>query len=236
MIKSIQGKAGSKVEIEISRNEKKLTFNIVRAKITIDTVLTEEPTPIAIPDDIGYIAIYQFTPTTADEFEAVLAKTLAKNPKGIILDLRDNPGGYLGVTYKVLNHFVPEGKTLINFKIAGDTLQEKSKGKGEINGIPLVVLVNKGTASAAEVLAGAIQDYKIGKLVGETTFGKGTAQEVTEYSDGSLMKLSVEYWLTPLKHNINKIGLTPDYTVKISEDDIKHNKDPQLEKALDLLK
>ncbi len=236
LINSIKGKAGSKVEIDILRGKKNLTFKITRAEISINTVLTEEPTPVAIPDDIGYISIYQFTPTTSDEFETVLANVLAKKPKGIILDLRDNPGGYLNVTYKVLGHFIPEGKVIINFKIAGEMLQEKSKGKGEINGTPLVVLVNKNTASAAEVVAGAIQDYKIGTIVGEKTFGKGTAQEVTEYTDGSVLKLSVEYWLTPLKNNLNKIGLTPDVTVKMTEDDYKNKKDPQLQKALDLLK
>jgi carboxyl-terminal processing protease len=234
VIDLIKGPAGTKINLSVLRDGKTLQFSIVREQLNLDSVVSEENKP-QIPADLAYISIYQFTSTTADEFDTVLKTQLANKPKGIILDLRDNPGGYLDAAYKVIGHFIPSGKTLMNIKIAGQTAEQLSEGKGELEKMPLVVLVNSGSASAAEVLAGAIQDYKIGKLVGEKTYGKGTVQEITTYSDGSLFKLSIAYWLTPLKRDINKIGLTPDVTVEFTKDDLLNHKDPQLEKAISLL-
>jgi carboxyl-terminal processing protease len=235
--KLIKGKAGTKIDVEIKRDQQTITFNITRAELIIDTVVEPEGVPVKIPENIGYLSIYQFTESTGDEFETMLKDTLAKNPKGLILDLRDDPGGYLDAAYNVMGHFIPKDEVLINLEISDRMSSEFSKGEGEIKAkkLPLVVLVNKGTASASEVVAGAIQDYKIGTLIGETTFGKGTVQEVTNYTDGSFFKLSIAHWLTPKKRDINKVGLTPDIIVEATKDDALRKTDSQLQKAIDEL-
>jgi len=202
--------------------------------LKIDTVIPDTTSAVTVPDDIGYISIYQFTSTTADEFNDVFKTMLSKKPIGIILDLRDNPGGYLDAAYRILGHFIAKGKTIMNLKMDGNVLPQLSEGAGEFAaaGIPLMILVNDGTASASEVVAGALQDYKIGRLLGETTFGKGTVQEVTTYTDGSLFKLSIAHWLTPLKRDINKVGLTPDIVLVRTKDDVLNKTDTQLTRAI----
>lgn len=235
--KLIKGKSGTKVELEIKRDQETLTFTIIRDELTIDTVVQQEGHPVSIPENIGYLSIYQFTESTGDEFDTLLKTTLAKNPKGLILDLRDDPGGYLETAYQVMEHFIPKDDVLINIEINDRISAEYSRGKGEIKEkkIPVVVLVNKGTASASEVVAGALQDYKIATLIGETTFGKGTVQEVTNYTDGSFFKLSIAHWLTPDKRDINKVGLTPDIVVEETKDDALGKTDTQLQKAIEEL-
>jgi carboxyl-terminal processing protease len=235
VIELIKGPAGTKVTLTVLRGNSTLTFEIIREKLTLDTVIQENISSTLIPSDIAYISIYQFTSGTPDEFDTSLKEALTKNPRGLILDLRDNPGGYLDSAYKVLFHFLKSGKTLINLEINNTVITEKSTGEGEfINAeIPLIILVNDGTASAAEVVAGAIQDHKIGKLIGEQTYGKGTVQEVTTYSDHSLLKLSIAHWLTPLGNDINHIGLTPDIAVSVTAESIANNTDIQLQKAID---
>lgn len=235
VVSLIKGNAGSKVKLTIQRDGKTLEFNLVRETLKLNS-LYKYPNTAIIPDDIGYIAIHQFTSTTATEFEDILKKTLASKPKALIIDLRDNPGGYLDSAYRVMGHFIPNGQSVMKLKLNGQLIDEKSSGKGELSTLPIVVLINKYSASAAEVMAGALQDYKLAKLVGDQSYGKGTVQEVSSYSDSSLLKLSIAYWLTPLNNSINKIGLTPDYKVEISKQDELNNIDPQIQKAVDLLK
>ncbi|MCC7196965.1 S-layer homology domain-containing protein [Candidatus Peregrinibacteria bacterium] len=231
----IKGDAGTKITLEIKRNLETFTFTIIREELTLDSVvIQEEQQQVVIPENIGYLSIYQFTESTGDEFDTLLKSTLDKNPKGLILDLRNNPGGYLTTAYQVMDHFIPKDDVLINIEISDRLSAEYSDGEGEIlaKNIPVVVLINKGTASASEVVAGALQDYKIAKLIGETSFGKGTVQEVTNYTDGSFFKLSIAHWLTPKKRDINKVGLTPDITVVETKDDALGKTDSQLEKAI----
>jgi carboxyl-terminal processing protease len=234
VVNLIKGAAGSTVKLVIRRNSLNLTFKIVREEITFDTVLPEDPVTTNIPDNIAYLSIYQFTDSTGTEFANALKTALDKNPKGFILDLRDNPGGLLNTAFDVLGHFIKEDMVIANIKIAGNIEPQKSAGQGEFQdaGIPLVILVNDGSASASEVVAGALQDYKIGKLVGETTYGKGTVQEVTTYTDGSFFKISIAYWLTPLERSIDKIGLTPDIAIARTKEDVLNNTDSQLERAI----
>lgn len=230
----IKGPAGTDVTLSILRDGGTTDFTIKREQLKLDSVLIESTSPTKIPDDIGYISIYQFTSDTGTEFADILKKELDKKPVGMILDLRDNPGGYLDAAYLVLNHFVPKNKPLANMKIESRIIPQLSDGPGEFTNahIPLIVLVNDNTASAAEVVAGALQDYGIGKLLGITTYGKGTVQEVTDYTDNSFFKLSIAHWLTAKEHDINKVGLTPDIKVETTADDALNKTDSQLEKAI----
>lgn len=231
VVQLIKGPAGTQVNLTVNRNGQTLTYTMIRQSLKLDTVIPEQ-SAITIPSDIGYIGIYQFTEATDEEFETTLEETLAKGIRGIILDLRNNPGGYLDTSYYVLNNIIPVNKPLIHIKIADSIIQEKSAGNGKLSGLPLVVLVNDGTASAAEVVAGAIQDHGLGKLIGEKTFGKGTVQEVNIYTDGSLLKLSIAHWLTPLKRDINGTGLTPDIIITPTKDDALGKTDTQLQRAI----
>jgi carboxyl-terminal processing protease len=234
VIDLIKGAAGTTVKLTIKRGDSVLNFTITREKLNLDTVMPDPSYVTKIPEDIGYISIYQFTGSTSDEFTDLFKKTLDANPKGLILDLRDNPGGYLDSAYSVLGHFIPKGGTIMNLKIDGQTRPQASQGEGEFQDkkIPMIVLVNDGSASAAEVVAGALQDYGLGKLLGVQSYGKGTVQEVTTYVDGSFFKISIAHWLTPLKHDINKIGLTPDITVERTKTDLLNQSDSQLERAI----
>jgi len=230
----IKGSAGTTVKLTITRDNSTLNFTITREQLSLDTVLPEPGYTAKVPDDIGYISIYQFTDSTAGEFDKVFADTMAKKPKGLILDLRDNPGGYLDSAYSILGHFIRKGDTIINLKIDGKNQTQASQGKGEFQDekVPLIIMVNGGSASAAEVVAGALQDYKLGKLLGETTYGKGTVQEATTYTDGSFFKLTIAHWMTPLKHDIDKVGLTPDVSVATSKSDFLGQTDSQLDEAI----
>lgn len=234
LLDSIKGPSGSTVKITVLRGGTSHSYDIVRSKITLDTVLLEASETI-IPDQIGYISIYQFTGSTIYEFENLIANNIDKYPKGLILDLRDNPGGYLESAYNVLNHFVPEDEIISKIKTATEIYEQKSKGNGELNNIPVIILVNNNTASAAEIVASTLQETMGAKLVGTTTYGKGTVQEVSIFQDGSLLKLSIANWLTPKDINIDHIGLKPDYEVIESKDDVLGKTDSQLAKAIDLL-
>ena len=236
VITQIRGAEGTSVKVTISRNGATMDFNIVRAKIDYTEPTQTPEISVALPSDIAYLAIKQFTPTTADEFATLLQKALAQNPKGLILDLRDNPGGYLNTAYKVLGHFIKAGNAILNLKTSdGVVTSIPSDGLGEVGNLPIVVLINKNSASASEVVAGALQDYKLATLVGDQSFGKGTVQEVTDYTDGSILKLSIAYWLTPLQRSINKVGLTPDVPISLTDIDINSNTDTQLLKAIQII-
>lgn len=231
VITAIKGPSGTKVNMTIKRDGQSISKEITRKNIVMDTVLLQAKT-VEIPESMGYISIQQFTESTGREFDAVLNQILAGDPKGLIIDLRDNPGGYVSSVHEVLSRFVPRGKTINNIQIGNMIIEQYSDGDGKLENMPLVVLINDRTASSAEIMAGALQDYKIGKLVGVTTFGKGTVQEVNVYNDGSLLKLSIAKWLTPLLQDVDKKGLFPDIVVKETKDDVIGDGDTQLAGAI----
>ncbi|HLG25702.1 MAG TPA: S41 family peptidase, partial [Candidatus Gracilibacteria bacterium] len=234
LIDSIKGPSGTTVQITVDRNGQLLDFSIVRGEITLETVLLEANSTTEVPDTIGYIAIYQFTGSTGADFDDMLSKTMAKNPKGLILDLRDNPGGYVEAAYEVLEQFVPKGETLAEMKISGKIIDELSQAGSTVT-VPMAVLVNEGTASSSEIVAGALQDHGLATLIGEQTYGKGTVQEVTVFTDGSFFKLSIAQWLTPDGHSVDNVGLTPDIIAKPTKDDVLGKTDSQLQRAIDEL-
>jgi len=155
----------------------------------------------------------------------------------LILDLRNNGGGWLDTAITVVSEFI-KAPNVVMYEQYGDGTRTtyKAKSGGVATDIPLVVLVNEGTASASEITAGAIQDWARGKLVGVKTYGKGSVQHINELKDdGGAVRITVAHWLTPKERLIHKLGLTPDVVVTISDDDIKNNRDPQLDKAVEIL-
>lgn len=234
-VSKIRGQAGSKVKLTIERGGQKKEFEITREKITVKSVKSEIKN-----GNIGYVSIARFDDTTTSELRSALDGFAAKNVKKIILDLRDNPGGYLNESVTVASEFIDRGIIVAEKKnVDGKTTEEyKATGGGKMTGkdIKLVVLVNGGSASASEIVAGAIKDHKRGTLVGEKTFGKGSVQEIKDLGQGTKLRITVAHWYTPNGKNITKDGVTPDIEVKMSEADINADKDPQLDRALEYLK
>lgn len=183
---------------------------------------------------IADIEINHFNSDTTAEFNAIVKEVVLQNPTGIILDLRDNPGGFLDSSIDVAGQFLDHQPIVIeDFGTSRHTYT--STVQAQLKDYPLVVLVDNGSASAAEILAGALQDYQRATIVGETTFGKGSVQDYEQFSDGSSLKLTVAKWLTPLGHSIDDSGIVPDVEVTLTADDYNNNRDPQLDKAIELL-
>lgn len=225
VIKLIQGKEGSKVNIMVERGQgKKLKFTLNREKIKINPVDYK-----IIDKNIGYIRLNQFSQNSCDEIVLALKEFDKKNISNIIIDLRDNPGGLLDQAVNISKLFIPEGPIVhIKFKGGKITTYYSSLKKPKYN---LSVIVNENSASASEIFAGAVQDRKAGKIVGVTTYGKGTVQQLVSLPNGDGMKLTIAEYLTPNKRNINKKGIVPDIVVEN-----KGDKDLQLEKAIQSFK
>ena len=234
----VLGPAGTTVTLTIRRQDVDAPFDIkvVRAKISIPSVESK-----MLDNNIAYVKLNVFGQTTSDELKKALTTLLAQKPKGLILDLRNNGGGYLQSGIEVASQFIPSG-VIVSEKY-GDGKIDKSNALpgGLATDIPLVVLINEGTASASEIVSGAIQDYGRGKLVGVTSYGKGSVQLPNELSNKQgEVKITIAKWLTPKDRTIDKIGLTPDVVVKMNKDDFAKGLDPQLDAAvkaiLDMLK
>lgn len=231
VVNLIRGEKGTSVKIIVVRGKETLTFDIVRDTIVDKTVRWEMK-----EGNVAYIEITQFKQDTAKELDAQIGDILAQGPKSIVLDLRNNPGGYLDVVVDVASRFIDEGQIVVTEESGKSNQVYKASGDKRFNNLPIVVLVNEGSASAAEILAGALKDNKLGTLVGKKTFGKGLVQGISELGDGSALKITVAKWMTPNGNNINKDGIAPDVEVEFSLDDFKAGKDPQLDKALEILK
>ena len=231
-VKIIRGEVGTNVVLTIYREgwEKAEDITITRSNIQVPTLDYE------IRDDkIAYIALYSFNTNSNQLFYDAMLDALSKNAKGLILDLRNNPGGFLQVSVDLAGWFVPKGEVVVSEKSRNDALEFVSQGNGSLKKLPTVILVNGGSASASEILAGALKDINGTKLVGETTFGKGTVQELETLGDGSTLKLTTANWVLPSGKIIDQEGLKPDYEVELTEKDIEEENDPQLEKAVEVL-
>ena len=233
-VTKIRGPHATSVTLTLLRTsvETPITVTIVREKITVKTIQYEEK-----ENGIFYMRVMSFNEDTGrDFFEAAKAIT-KKNPRGLIIDLRSNPGGFLNVAVDIANAWVKKGPIVIErfsdssenaYNATGDTVFEDD--------LMTVVLVNNGSASASEIVAGALQDYKKATIVGEKTFGKGSVQDYTELSGGSSLKITIAEWLTPTKRSIEDEGITPDIEVPLTDEDYNADYDPQLDKALELLR
>jgi len=237
-VKIIRGEPGTKVRLLIMRDSWKepKEITITRAVIEVPTLDAEMKT---LPNGkkVAYLHLYNFNANVPSLFyEKLLDLSSKENPDGVILDVRNNPGGYLDVAVNLGGWFLKSGETVVKEKSrTGEETVRTAKGNESLVDIPVVVLVNEGSASAAEILAGAIRDIRGSKLIGAKTFGKGSVQEVVDLKDGAKIKVTIAHWFTPNGTKIDKTGLQPDIEVKMTEKDIEQKKDPQLEKALQVI-
>ncbi len=230
----IRGKRGTEVKLTIYRESWGQTKNI---KIIRDTIKINSTNWELKNGDVAYIKIYQFNQSLPDDFRNIAKEILESPAKKIVLDLRNNPGGYLEVAQRVAGWFLRSGEvvTLEDFGKNKEQKKYLADGNGAFAGYPIVVLINNGSASASEILAGALRDNSSIKLVGEKSFGKGSVQEVVKLQDKvSFLKITVAKWLTPNGTSISEVGLMPDINVKMDEKDIQ--RDAQLDKALEIIK
>ena len=209
-VKHIRGKANTQVQVQVSRNGQTLTFNLTRQEINVPSVATH-----IFDSRVLYIRIFDFGSRTATEFDQALKNNLKGSVNLILLDLRDNPGGYVDAANDVVSEFVSQGTSTILVERAGKQDVRKVTGNGRAYGNSLVVLVNENSASASEITAGAIKDHNRGKLVGVKTFGKGSVQQDFRLRDNSDLHLTIAEWLTPNHHSIEKTGITPDKIVTL---------------------
>ncbi|MBM3157944.1 MAG: S41 family peptidase [Chloroflexi bacterium] len=229
----IQGEPGTQVTLKILHvdEEEPVILVITREVIKVDSVFSE-----IREDGIAYIQVTFFSERTSTEIVAALKEVLAQNITGIILDLRDNPGGPVGSAVTVASQFLEEGIVLYALNSNGEKQTWSVESGGLATDQPLVVLVNGSSASASEVVAGALQDYERGVIVGTQTFGKGSINLLKELSDGSAVYITMGRWFTPDGRQIEGQGLTPDMVIDMTDDDIAQGKDPQLDRAVEYLK
>ncbi len=230
----VLGPAGTNVTLTIKREGVDAPFDvtITRAKVTVPSVESK-----MLDNNIAYVQIIQFGEKTTSELKSQLKDLMNQNPKGLILDLRNNGGGYRDTAVDVLSQFLPAGKIAMYEEYGDGTKQEfKTSGRGLATDIPMVVLINEGSASASEITAGALQDYGRAQLVGVTSYGKGSVQVWTALDNNEgAVRVTIARWLTPNSRQINGVGLTPDLKVEITADQIKAGEDPQLDQAVNLL-
>lgn len=233
VLRKVLGPAGTQVTLTVMREgqEEPIDITITRAKIMVPSV-----THKMLENDIAYIQLSTYGEKTTDELKEALKDLMAQNPKGMILDLRNNGGGYLKTAIEVVSQFVPKGVVMYEVYGNGQKDSYEALSGGLATEIPLVVLVNEGTASASEITAGAIQDFGRGQLVGVTTYGKGSVQQVIPLQgENGVVRVTIARWLTPKERQIHEIGLTPDVVVELTKEDIEADRDPQLEKAIEIL-
>lgn len=228
-INLMRGEIGSKITLTINRQgvAEPLEVTLIRENISVPTVEWR-----VLPDTgIGYIVISQFTERTGEEMRETLAKLQGEQIKGIILDLRDNPGGELTAAVSVAKNFIPKGPIVyIDYRIGRD---QEFPSEGRTIQLPLVVLINGGSASAAEILAGAVKDTGAGTLVGAKTFGKGIVQTVFPLDNGAGLKMTTARYLTPNKNDIHEKGVQPDVPVNPQDES---GRDLQFERAVEIMK
>jgi len=234
----IRGPKGSLVTLTIFRsgwNDPK-DFKIIRDTIQVPVIKYQtkiEPNG----KKIAYVQLYQFTENAGDEFKKTANQILNSSAEGIILDLRNNPGGYLEVAVDIASWFLGKDQVVVIEDYGnGNKRQSKSLGYNKLGQYSVVVLINEGSASASEILAGALRDNRGIKLVGNKSFGKGSVQELEPLDKGASLKVTIAKWLTPSGHSIADEGLEPDVKVDRTQEDIDANRDPQLDKAMELLR
>ena len=235
-VRRIRGEAGTPVALTLYRKgeEEFLEISIVRDTIVIPTSKTE------VHGDTFVIALYSFNAIAEQEMQQALREYVRSGAKNLILDLRGNPGGYLESAVSIASYFLPIGKVVVR-EHYGDNIPEtlhRSFGKelGAYAPKKMVVLVDGGSASASEILAGALKEHGRATVIGTTTFGKGSVQELVELKDGSSLKVTIAHWLTPNGNSISGSGITPDIEVERTADDRTEGRDPQLDRALEFMK
>ena len=225
----VTGEAGTTVKLTMRRGSESLDFSITRAQISDPSVRW------SVSDDVGILTISRFDDNTGSLARKAAKEFIDKGVKSVIVDLRNNGGGYLTAAQEVASLWLDSGKTVVTEKSRGQVTETvKASGNPTLKGKKTVVLVNGSSASASEIVAGALKDYQAAILVGEKTFGKGTVQKVINLSDDRILKVTVARWYTPQDRNITKEGIQPNQTVKMSSDDNNAGRDPQMARAKEL--
>ncbi|MGP1612627.1 MAG: S41 family peptidase [Catonella sp.] len=238
VVAKIKGEEGTLVKVTVLRNGKEIEFNLERRKLEIDTVnyRMEEKEG----KKIGYIAVTEFDEVTAAQFKEAIDSLEKDGMQGLVVDLRDNPGGLLDVTCEMLDRMIKKGLLVYTVDKSGKRMDEEATDDLSFDK-PVVILVNGNSASASEVFSGAMKDYKVATLVGTKTFGKGIVQSIVPFGDGTAMKVTVSKYYTPNGINIHGRGIEPDIVEELDKEALKdgkleRNEDNQLEKALDIVK
>jgi carboxyl-terminal processing protease len=233
-VSKIRGKDGTTVKLTIYRidsEEKTKEIIVTRGVIKVDSVTFEMK-----ENNVAYFNVVRFGDDTAIMFSRLM-KEMPKDAKSVVIDLRSNPGGYLDVAIDLASLMLPNGKTVV-IEESGDGKRKNfySRGEDDFDGLKIAVLINEGSASAAEILAGALNDNKDNvTLVGKKSYGKGSVQELIELPGDTSVKITVARWLTPKGEQINKKGIEPEVEVELTEEDYNNNRDPQLDKALEIV-
>lgn len=237
VVAMIKGEEGTTVNLTLVREgvSENIELTVERKQIEIPTISYE-----VLDNNIGYIYISEFDTITESQFTSALDDLNKQGIDGLVVDLRDNPGGNLDVVNSILDQILPEGMIVYTEDKYGEREEYKSDEENQFNK-PLAVLINGNSASASEIFAGAIEDYGIGTLVGTKTFGKGIVQRLIELGDGTAMKLTISKYYTPKGYNIHKIGIEPDVEIELDESlktqaVITHDEDNQLQKALEIIR
>lgn len=229
----IRGEENTKVILEVySSNKDQLEELVIVRQIIENIGMRWEK----LDNGLLHVKLFSFDQDTENLMNKLIREVQDDaDVKGIILDMRNNPGGFLEMAIEVASEWIEQGVIVTEKNYNGEEREHHARGRARLADIPTVVLVNEGSASAAEIVAGALQDYKKATLAGETTFGKGSVQKYETLSDGSSYRLTIAQWFTPHGQAIDDIGIIPDVTIELTEDDFNNDRDPQLDKALELL-
>ena len=237
VVSMIKGEEGTFVKVTVLRDGKEIEFNLERKKLEVDTVNYRMEDRSG--KKIGYISVSEFDEVTASQFKSAISELNKEGMEGLVIDLRDNPGGLLDVTCEMLDRMIKKGLLVYTVDKNGKRVDEDATDSDSFDK-PVAILVNGNSASASEVFSGAMKDYKAATLVGTRTFGKGIVQSIVPFGDGTAMKVTVSKYYTPNGVNIHGTGIEPDVVVELSKDATKNGKydrkyDNQLNKALDVV-
>ncbi len=232
VVSHIKGKKGTQVHLTVYRGDdrEEITVTAVRNTIEAQTIKYE-----MLEDQIGYVSVTEFDLVTYNQYEQALEDLKSKGMKGLVVDLRNNPGGNLSTVCEMLDLMLPEGLIVYTEDKNGNRQETKSDAERQFE-LPLTVLMNGNSASASEIYAGAIQDYGVGTIVGTQSYGKGVVQQIFDLKDGTCVKLTIAEYFTPEGRNINGKGITPDVEVEYEENEEDPEADNQLDRAVEVLK
>lgn len=226
-VEKIRGPKGTVANLRIRRDGSEMDVSVTRDVVNVPEI------DVSYQGTIAVVKLAQFGQTTQEKLRGVMSDIASHHPTGLVLDLRNNPGGFLSAAVTTVSNFLPEGSTVAHIVSSDSDTAEQTEDPPTIDSsVNIAVLINKGSASAAEITAGALQDAKRATIVGETSFGKGTVQQVLDFTDGSELKMTIAEWLTTARRPINHIGVKPDVEVA----SVDGGRDDQMLKALDLLR
>ena len=233
VVTKIKGKEGTEVTVTMIRGEEEIDFLMERRTIEVPTIAHE-----MLQNEIGYIQIAEFDEITAEQFHNALTELQRQGMKGLVIDLRNNGGGSVDAVCRIADELLPEGPIVFT-EYKGEDREERSSDASCVD-VPMAVLMNENSASASEILAGALQDYEKAVIVGTQSYGKGIVQSVIDLRDGTALKLTTAKYYTPDGNNIHEIGITPDVEIELPEElktqiDISYEEDVQLQKAIEVL-